>query len=409
MEENHQSQRLHEQRFHQSHYTRDSSFPSGEQEWDGYPQSLDIMRHGLLPFHANVIEPPRPGRDFWSQTTYGAEGFDYVQSAFGPQHFNTTQQYDNSQSGFGPQNHSSSHDSTPFEARRCIICYEDIGSDIASLSCGHSWCIPCIMERFSSIQNQSSWPVRCCAGYVISFDFAKLYLSKREIQRLTPLIEELEMPYARRTYCSNSRCSAHLPQTLNKLRNLTCHDCGTITCVVCKAVAHDTSTCPPPDASMQELLCLSHEKQWQRCGGCRQMIERDGGCSHMTCRCGYDFCFQCGGQIGSCRCARFENAYTGMMVRDTADQQAVRFRRYRANAVAERRNEALRTPARLAAEAGAAAESRLAETAAREARVQRMRADARRLRLARFERARVRAGAPRLEAERVRKTERRFS
>ncbi|KAI5274970.1 hypothetical protein E4T47_02024 [Aureobasidium subglaciale] len=121
MAEDFRYQRLHEWEAYQSHYTGDLSFPHGEQEWDGYPQRLDTMQHGLLPFHTNVIEPPRPGRDLWSQTTYDAEGFDYIQGAFGPQNSNTIQQFDNSQSGFGPRYHSSAHDPTPLKARKSYL------------------------------------------------------------------------------------------------------------------------------------------------------------------------------------------------------------------------------------------------------------------------------------------------
>ena len=31
-----------------------------------------------------------------------------------------------------------------------------------------------------------------------------------------------------------------------------------------------------------------------RCTKCRFVLERIDGCDHMTCRCGAEFCFQCG-------------------------------------------------------------------------------------------------------------------
>lgn len=30
------------------------------------------------------------------------------------------------------------------------------------------------------------------------------------------------------------------------------------------------------------------------CPNCRNAVERNGGCDHMSCRCGKQFCYKCG-------------------------------------------------------------------------------------------------------------------
>jgi hypothetical protein len=34
-------------------------------------------------------------------------------------------------------------------------------------------------------------------------------------------------------------------------------------------------------------------REWKRCPNCRMFIQKDGGCNHITCECGHEFCFVC--------------------------------------------------------------------------------------------------------------------
>ena len=45
------------------------------------------------------------------------------------------------------------------------------------------------------------------------------------------------------------------------------------------------------DADVQGLL---DEKKWCRCSRCLVIVERTAGCDHITCKCGHEFCYQCG-------------------------------------------------------------------------------------------------------------------
>ncbi|GLC42593.1 hypothetical protein PLESTM_001354300 [Pleodorina starrii] len=42
------------------------------------------------------------------------------------------------------------------------------------------------------------------------------------------------------------------------------------------------------------VLRLSAQRSWQRCPVCRALVERSGGCNHIRCRCGTQFCYACG-------------------------------------------------------------------------------------------------------------------
>lgn len=41
---------------------------------------------------------------------------------------------------------------------------------------------------------------------------------------------------------------------------------------------------------------LAKEKEWQTCSKCRRIVERIDGCLHMTCLCGFEFCYRCGAE-----------------------------------------------------------------------------------------------------------------
>lgn len=59
------------------------------------------------------------------------------------------------------------------------------------------------------------------------------------------------------------------------------------------------------DAEELQVLKLLQTEGWQRCPDCGTGVERVVGCRHMSCVCGGQFCYRCGGRWGrNARCAR---------------------------------------------------------------------------------------------------------
>lgn len=74
-------------------------------------------------------------------------------------------------------------------------------------------------------------------------------------------------------------------------------------CINCKVPWHDNMTCssykrmnPNNPAEDVKLKSLATRNLWRQCVKCNHMIELAEGCYHMTCRCGYDFCYNCGAE-----------------------------------------------------------------------------------------------------------------
>ncbi|KAL9186727.1 hypothetical protein ACHAXT_005965 [Thalassiosira profunda] len=70
-------------------------------------------------------------------------------------------------------------------------------------------------------------------------------------------------------------------------------DCGRRYCAKCGNADHGKDSCPPPAETMQWLNDNSKE-----CPNCKQRVEKNGGCDHMTCQppggCGHEWWWSCG-------------------------------------------------------------------------------------------------------------------
>ena len=42
------------------------------------------------------------------------------------------------------------------------------------------------------------------------------------------------------------------------------------------------------------MLTFVKEKGWRQCKKCNSIIELGRSCIHMSCKCGYEFCYVCG-------------------------------------------------------------------------------------------------------------------
>jgi hypothetical protein len=58
-------------------------------------------------------------------------------------------------------------------------------------------------------------------------------------------------------------------------------------------------------------------KQFQKCCKCQEGIEKTQGCDHMTCKCGQQFCYVCGGDWNNHKCSgvskAVDNVYPGFL------------------------------------------------------------------------------------------------
>lgn len=48
----------------------------------------------------------------------------------------------------------------------------------------------------------------------------------------------------------------------------------------------------------KEFINFAKGAHMKQCPSCKFWVEKNKGCDHMTCRCGYEFCFRCGAKYG---------------------------------------------------------------------------------------------------------------
>ena len=172
--------------------------------------------------------------------------------------------------------------------------------------CGHQYHIDCMLVLVqTSLQALSSFPPRCCRQ-TIPLDAFDSYMSHS--LRSTYAERQAESDCPKRVYCANPRCSLFLGSRDKRLpvRVLSCpsSSCGVRTCARCKARVdgpasrHECTHDPGHRATLQ----LGSRLGWVRCPSCEELIERHGGCAHMTCVCGTEFCYRCKAVWKTCTC-----------------------------------------------------------------------------------------------------------
>ncbi|CAM6030245.1 unnamed protein product [Sphagnum balticum] len=239
----------------------------------------------------------------------------------------------------------------------CPICLEEKPSSDMSLveHCLHKFCEPC-MKRHAEVQVQAGQvPVRCpqadCLQPLTLAKCQKL-LTVDVFNSLTKRLAEASIPEGDRVYCPYRNCSALMNKTgLRSSQNANsssnphamnigrteCVECARSFCVECRVPWHLNRSCQEyqqlplhlRDSEDSNLYKLAENQNWQRCRKCCRMIELAEGCYHMTCRCGYEFCYTCGAEWKdkkqSCSCKLWDerNLVHPLLIFDSDDDEDV--------------------------------------------------------------------------------------
>jgi hypothetical protein len=139
--------------------------------------------------------------------------------------------------------------------------------------CGHRWCKECLIRFVEhALTDDMSFPPRCCGRpfpivllNIISPDSMSRYKRKKKERDDT-------LP----TYCAYPLCSTYIPPENIRGKVGTCKACGKKTCALCKSKSHKQDC-------VEDLVWKTiRKKSWQQCKRCHNVIERAGGCLHVT-------------------------------------------------------------------------------------------------------------------------------
>ncbi|KAL7721492.1 RBR-type E3 ubiquitin transferase [Entamoeba marina] len=187
----------------------------------------------------------------------------------------------------------------------CDICYDemDISFCYRNPICGHSYCLPCIREYVTDQINKANTIVKCpnanCSQVIPFNDLVNCGIINNQqtydkyLNTLTRLHLETD-PDVR--YCEKCGNVMIGEKGITMMR---CSKCKYAFCFKCKEPWHADFTCEEykqwkldhakGDNAYADFL-RNHTKP---CPKCKKPIEKSGGCNHMTCACGYHFCWVC--------------------------------------------------------------------------------------------------------------------
>ncbi|XP_006455678.1 hypothetical protein AGABI2DRAFT_195086 [Agaricus bisporus var. bisporus H97] len=225
---------------------------------------------------------------------------------------------------FGPSTSSfllgsSNSISKPVERPQCVSCDDRIPPGRASLKapCDHHYCAACIAQLVrAATTDESLFPVRCCRTTIPTASLTHV-LSSALLATFQAKVKEFGTPANARVYCTISTCSAFLGNADEAKRQqpvlwytpsqakLRCERCRVETCVECRRPAHPNDICKHNQA-VQEVKDLARTQGWQTCPRCERIIELSIGCNHMTCYCGFEFCYECAAKWKTCGCEQWE-------------------------------------------------------------------------------------------------------
>lgn len=163
--------------------------------------------------------------------------------------------------------------------------------------CKHFSCRSCLTAYLRSfLKDQSAYPLLCyrrpeCKA-PLSYNDVATHLSADELS----IFDKFSIRAAFRetsTTCPRSGCGALVIFEKNEVSSaVNCSSCGLQFCASCQVAWHSGKSCAEFAASrgnveeeklnVARLQALAGQERWFACPTCKMLIERTGGCNHLT-------------------------------------------------------------------------------------------------------------------------------
>jgi len=200
----------------------------------------------------------------------------------------------------------------PLRTDTCTACEDPLEMNKAwQAPCKHRYCIDCLETLVQAcMDDETLYPPRCCGA--LPWQEIKGLLPRDLATSFEQKAAEFNTPAGECLYCAQPTCSNFLGSTTIFSRPMTCSLCHSQTCTTCRAASHPGPCAVEPSEAEQQTLQLANEQGWQSCQLCKQIVDLiPGGCNHMTCRCGHQFCYVCGARWKTCHCPSVNDAIWG--------------------------------------------------------------------------------------------------
>ncbi|KAF0899763.1 hypothetical protein E2562_024086 [Oryza meyeriana var. granulata] len=200
----------------------------------------------------------------------------------------------------------------------CSICMEPMPPSEAHRGgggCAHAFCRACLAGHIHAKVEAGGGggTVRCpdasCEG-ALDPELCRGALPENLFERWCAALCEAMFLGARRTYCPFPGCSEMMVADDDGegeaeegcVTQSECQACRRLFCARCGVPWHAGVSCAEferlgeGERGREDLLLVEAARngKWKRCPRCRFYVEKSNGCLHITCRCGFEFCYGCG-------------------------------------------------------------------------------------------------------------------
>ncbi|XP_076935535.1 E3 ubiquitin-protein ligase RSL1-like [Bidens hawaiensis] len=212
-------------------------------------------------------------------------------------------------------------DSSSSSTFTCEICIEPVTLPNTKFNnsnrCVHPFCTDCIIKYIQVKLQDNVSDINCPAlncGLSLDPLSCRRQITHQLFDKWCDALCDSAVLGLDWVYCPNRDCSAVIINECGSggnLKRCVCPNCKKPFCFRCKIPWHDGYTCEESgeirDQNDAAFGSLCERKKWKRCPGCRHCVERVEGCPFVRCRCGIDFCYNCGERVYHghwCNCLR---------------------------------------------------------------------------------------------------------
>lgn len=182
----------------------------------------------------------------------------------------------------GPAFSPSASTSKPTVYVDCVICGDRTPSTrTVQVPCAdrHHYCRDCITDLFvRASKDESLFPPRC-DGVLIPLSLVERLLPSRDLAVFRA--KAVEFGTTNKLYCSTPTCSTFLGSADGGKAGIACGSCQASTCRACKAPWHGLFGACAEGADDEVAAALTKQEGFQRCPGCKRVVELSVGCFHM--------------------------------------------------------------------------------------------------------------------------------
>lgn len=189
------------------------------------------------------------------------------------------------------------------DIKECVICSELFNQNEYNILLDHycTSCSECSIKWIETqiLLNMNPLNIKCACLKIIDFNsIIKSNLSEKTKSLFEKNTIQTQLKSLGFIHCPKPNCQGGIFYD-SMLSFIPCGVCKTFICQNCKQIYHHGFTCEEwtiiSNKPIQEIKSLEWINQMtKKCPRCFMAIEKNGGCDHIKCSCGYDFCFRCG-------------------------------------------------------------------------------------------------------------------